>query len=165
MWAYLHLPACQQQQGLHAESHQLQSQWHDPCQTGAIPVKGQQSGLCLAVVVTNGYFVHEDESAWSWYWLLPWLHPLQTSHRESRWLQNLVCWFGWNTYPESIAIELEHNAIPTSLWIQLCTQMSTLNLPTNLCVCSQLDRSLCGHCITGVKYSACWDSTEHGQIL
>lgn len=101
------------------------SDWRTTCEVRAVRL------VCL-VVVTNGYFMQKDESARSWYWLLPWLLPLQTSHRESRWLQTLVCWFGWNTYPENVAIELEHNVIPTSLWIQLGTQASTTGCLTTL---------------------------------
>lgn len=39
------------------------------------------------------------------------------------------------------------------------------DLSTNLCVGRQLDSPFCGHGVTGIKHSACWDGTEHGQVL
>lgn len=36
---------------------------------------------------------------------------------------------------------------------------------THLYVCRQLHCPFCGHSVTGVEHSACWDGAKHGQIL
>lgn len=61
----------------------------------------------------------------------------------------------WNMGIFSAPFFSEHFLLETS-WIRLSS---------DLCISWQFHSSLSRHCITGVKHSACWDSTEHGQVF